>query len=139
MTPWKSSKYLYPIKDYNNYEFYSPIHIWKPQRKYFQEMDKMHFLDFELEKGQALYIPPYWWYSIQYTSNNTLVSGFTYNSLVNHTANAKDLLLYYLQQSNTKTKITKTYDMSKIVTPDDINGNDENTGETTEPIDESIL
>ena len=66
-------------------------------------MDKMHFLDFELEKGQALYIPPYWWYSIQYTSNNTLVSGFTYNSLVNNTANAKDLLLYYLQQSNTKT------------------------------------
>ena len=114
MTPWKSSKYLYPIKDYQNYEFYSPIHIWKPQRKYFQEMDKMHFLEFELEKGQALYIPPYWWYSFQYTTNDTLISSFTYNSLVNHTANAKELFLYFLQQSNTKTKITKTFDISKI-------------------------
>ena len=139
MTPWKSSKYLYPVKDYNNYEFYSPIHIWKPQRKYFQEMDKMHFLDFELEKGQALYIPPYWWYSIQFTTRDTLISGFTYNSLINHTANAKDLFLYYLQQSNTKTKITKTYDMTKIQTSDDNGVTIENTDTATDTIHEQIL
>lgn len=122
MTPWKSSKYLYPIKDYQNYDFYSPIHIWKPQRKYFQEMDKMHFLEFELKKGQALYIPPYWWYSFQYTTSDTLISSFTYNGIVNYMANSKDLFLYFLQQSNTKTKITKTFDPNKII-DDSINDN----------------
>ena len=123
MTPWKSSKYLYPIKDYYNYEFRSPINIWKPQRKYFSEMDKLKFLEFELEKGQALYIPPYWWYSIQYTSDDSIVSAFTYDTLTNYIANSKDIGLYYLQQSNTKTKISKTFDLKKFEKTDE-DGND---------------
>lgn len=114
MTPWKSTKYLYPIKDYYNYEFRSPINVWKPQRKFFSEMDKLKFLEFELEKGHALYIPPYWWYSIQYTSDDTIVSAFTYDTFTNYIANSKDIGLYYLQQSNTKTKIAKTFELPKI-------------------------
>ena len=114
MTPWKSTKYLYQIKDYCNYEFRSPINIWKPQRKYFQEMDRMKFLEFELEKGQALYIPPYWWYSIQYDLDDTILSSFTYDTVINCMANARNLGLYYLQQSNTKTKISKTIDTTVL-------------------------
>ena len=70
-------------------------------------MDKLKFLEFELEKGQRLYIPPYWWYSIQYTSDDSIVSAFTYDTLTNYIANSKDIGLYYLQQSITKTKISK--------------------------------
>tara|TARA_Y100000992_G_scaffold302270_1_gene275790 strand:+ start:28322 stop:29302 length:981 start_codon:yes stop_codon:yes gene_type:complete len=139
MTPWKSHKYLYPIKDYYNYEFRSPINIWKPQRKYFQEMDKMKFLDFELEKGQALYIPPYWWYSIQYTTDNTIVSAFTYDTLTNYIATSKDIGLYYLQQSNTKTKISKTFDLPKINESNDDAFENEQDEKQKETIQESSI
>ena len=40
LTPWKSSKYLYINKDYDNLEFTSPIDIWNPQEKYTNEMKK---------------------------------------------------------------------------------------------------
>tara|TARA_B100000282_G_scaffold220989_1_gene164213 strand:+ start:2001 stop:2981 length:981 start_codon:yes stop_codon:yes gene_type:complete len=139
MTPWKSTKYLYPIKDYYNYEFRSPINVWKPQRKYFSEMDRLKFLDFELENGQALYIPPYWWYSIQYTSDDTIVSAFTYDTLTNYLANCKDIGLYYLQQSNTKTKITKTFELPTNETPLDNDTNEEDAIRKNETIIESNI
>jgi hypothetical protein len=114
LTPWKSSKYLYPIKDYDCYEFRSPINAWKPQRKFFSEMNRLKFLEFDISQGKILYIPPYWWYSIQYITDSTFVCGFTYNSVTNYMANVKDMGLYYLQQSNTKNKIIKTIDTTLI-------------------------
>jgi hypothetical protein len=42
-------------------------------------MEKVKFLEFTVEKGNVLYIPPYWWYSIQFT-DNTVVYAITYNS-----------------------------------------------------------
>ena len=112
MTPWKSSRYLYPITDYDNYEFKSIINPWNTQRNYYAEMSKMKFLEFDLFEGQALYIPPYWWYSYQYLDENTLLSSFTYNTVINCIANIKPLSMYYIQQSNTKTKPAKTLDLS---------------------------
>jgi hypothetical protein len=121
LTPWKSSKYLYPIKDYECFEFRTPINIWKPQRKYFHEMDKMKFLEFDVSQGKTLYIPPYWWYSIQYSNDSTIVCSCTYSSITNYIANCKDIGLYYLQQSNTKTKITKTIDLDNINNSEKLN------------------
>jgi hypothetical protein len=116
LTPWKSCKYLYPIHDYDCFEFRSPINIWKPQRKYFHEMDKMKFLEFDIAEGQMLYIPPYWWYSIQYLDSSNVLCGITYDNVISTLANAKDTGLYLLQQSNTKTKITKTIDIPATAT-----------------------
>ena len=113
MTPWKSSKYLHLIKDYENYEFRSPINVWKPQTQYMNDMDKMKFLEFDINAGYVLYIPPYWWYSIKYTDDNNLVSGITYNSIMNYVANIPNLVLYFIQQHNIKKKITKTLDIDK--------------------------
>jgi hypothetical protein len=112
MTPWKSQKYLYPVYDYENYEFRSPVNPWKNQRKYLHEMDKIKFLDFDVLAGHVLYIPPYWWYSIKYSEEPSLVCGFTYNSLMNCVSNLPHYLLYYLQQSNIKTKTIKVLDLS---------------------------
>jgi hypothetical protein len=112
MTPWKSQKYLYPIYDYENYEFRSPVHPWTGQRKYLHEMDKIKFLEFDVVAGHVLYIPPYWWYSIKYSDEPTLVCGFTYNSIMNCVANIPHWTLYYLQQSNTKTRTVKVLDVS---------------------------
>ena len=75
-------------------------------------MSKMKFLEFDLFEGQALYVPPYWWYSYQYLNDDTLLSSFTYNNIINCIANAKELSMYYIQQSNTKTKPAKTLDLN---------------------------
>jgi hypothetical protein len=115
MTPWKSNKYLYPVKDYDNYEFFSHVNVWKTQKKYLHEMDKMKFLEFDVTPGYVLYIPPYWWYSIKYSSEpDTIVSGFTYNSLINCVANLPKWTMYYIQQTNTKKKIAKTMELPLI-------------------------
>jgi len=132
LTPWKSSRYLYPNKDYDSYEFYSPINVWKPQRKYFHEMDKIKYLEFDINVGSVLYVPSYWWYSIQYSNDSTIVCGFTYNTPMNYVANTKDMALYYLQQSNTKTKITKTIELPVHTAEKDID--DANSSDNKESI-----
>lgn len=109
MTPWKSNKYLYPNNDYENYEFTSPVNVWSPQKKYKNEINKMQFLEFDIMPGFMLYIPPYWWYSIKFTGGaDTLVTGFTYNTVMNCLANLPKWCLYYMQQDNTKTRIAKS-------------------------------
>ena len=109
MTPWKSSKYLYQNKDYDTYEFWSPIQVWKPQRKYFHEMDKLKFLEFDVNAGYIVSIPPYWWYSIKYDKNpETLVTSFTYNTAMNCIATLPDTCLYFMQQQNIKKRVAKT-------------------------------
>jgi len=116
MSPWKSRKYLYPITDFTAYEFLSPIDAWTPannkgsngKRDYTQDIEKIKFLEFDVLEGFVLYVPPYWWYSIQYSSADTLVLGATYNTGPRVLANSWDILQYYLQQDNTTKKVTKT-------------------------------
>jgi hypothetical protein len=116
MTPWKSTKYLYQNKDFENYEFRSPVNPWKPQKKYMHEMDKIKFLEFDVQEGFILFIPPYWWYSIKYTSeHDTMVSSFSYNSVMNCVANIPDLAKYLLQQHNIKNRMTKTLELHEKI------------------------
>lgn len=118
MTPWKSSKYLHPIKDYDNYEFRSPINVWNPQEKYLNEMDKIKFLEFDVKAGYVVYIPQYWWYSIKYSNNeDTIGCEFIYNSAVNVLANIPDWILYFIQQQNIQKKPTNV--VISNVTQDD--------------------
>jgi hypothetical protein len=108
MTPWKSSKYLHPVKDYENYEFRSPVHPTHPSEQYSNDFEKTKFLEFEVQEGYVLYIPPYWWYSIMYLGiPNTFVCSVSYNTIMNCISNAPDLWLYWLQQQNITKKITK--------------------------------
>jgi hypothetical protein len=114
MTPFKSNKYLYPYRDFETYEFRSPINVWSPSQKYRHEMDKIKFVEFEVNPGFVLSIPPYWWYSIQYDSGmDTMVCGFTYNSLMNMVANVPYFVKYYIQQSNIKKRVAKVLDYSE--------------------------
>ena len=114
MTPWKSTKYLYQNRDFETYEFRSPINVWKPDKKYRHEMDKIRFLDFEVNEGFVISIPPYWWYSIQYDDKvDTLICGFTYNTLMNLTSNVPYFVKYYIQQSNIKKRVAKVLDYSE--------------------------
>ena len=108
MTPWKSAKYLHPIKDYENYEFFSPVHPLHPKPEHVVDHEKTKFLEFHVNKGSVLYIPPYWFYSIVYSNEpSTFVCEITYNSIMNCVSNIPDLSLYWLQQQNITKKITK--------------------------------
>ena len=109
MTPWKSHKYLLPYRDFENYEFRSRINIWNPDKKHKHDFDKLKFLEFDITPGNTLHIPPYWWYSIKFNNeSDTIVTSMTYNSIMNCVSNLPNWGMYYLQQTNTKTKITKT-------------------------------
>jgi len=109
MTPWKSRKYLYLEADYTNYEFRSPIDIWNPQEQYKKDVENIKFLEFEVIGGFILYVPPFWFYSIQFingdASSPAIVESYTYNSVMNISANLPQWGMYYLQQSNTRTKV----------------------------------
>jgi hypothetical protein len=108
MTPWKSTKYLHMKKDYLTYEFKSPLNVWNIQNKYGKEMEKIKFLEFEVNTGYMVYIPAYWWYSIRYSETETsMISTFTYNSVVNILSHSYDWAMYFIQQQNTDKKIGK--------------------------------
>jgi len=111
MTPWKSRKYLHCVKDYDNYEFWSRVNPWVPQKEYINDAEKVKFLEFEVLEGHVLYIPPYWWYSIQFHSCETVLLNVDYLTTMNVCANAYDLSRYYLQFHNTKRKIARTLDI----------------------------
>ena len=134
MTPWKSSKYLYQNKDYDAYEFWSPIQVWKPQRKYFHEMDKIKFLEFDVNAGYMVTIPPYWWYTIKYDKNpQTFVTSFTYNTVMNCVANIPDTCLYFMQQQNIRKRTTKI-----IHAQPDTHNIDEEPANADEPKSDSV-
>jgi len=100
-TPWKSSKYLDPHKDYEHYDFRSPVDPWSHT-----DGSPLQFVEAEAHAGQIIYLPPYWWFSIRYMGEEpTYVCVQTYHSLMNWVAHAPDLALSLLQRQN----ITKTY------------------------------
>lgn len=108
MTPWRSSKYLHGVKDYENYEFRSAVHPLNPQPQYSIDFDKTKFLEFDVLAGYVLYVPPYWWYSIQYLDDpSTFVCGISYTTVMNSISNIWDLTIHWLQQQNITKKITK--------------------------------
>jgi hypothetical protein len=64
MTPWKSRKYMDVVYDYESFDFWA---------RSVQETN-MKCLDFDLKAGQVLYIPPYWFYSVEFLSDRSSLS-----------------------------------------------------------------
>ena len=112
LSPPKSSKYLYPINDYENFEFKSPINPWNPQLKYRADFDKIKCLEIILTPGKILYIPAYWWYTFKF-DENTSVSCFKYRTYMNNIAISPKICMYALQNQNVERKIAKPIDVIK--------------------------
>jgi hypothetical protein len=110
LAPPKSSKYLYPINDYENFEFRSPIDPWKPQPKYRADFDKIKCLEIVLTPGKFLFIPAYWWHSFKF-SENTSVSCFRYRTYMNNLAISPNIFMYTLQNQNVERKTVKKIDI----------------------------
>jgi len=113
LSPPKSSKYLYPINDYENFEFKSPINPWEPQSKYRADFDKIKCLEIVLTPGRFLYIPAYWWYTFKFEAD-TSVSCFKYRSYMNNIAISPKIFMYALQNQNVELKIAKQIDIKHL-------------------------
>ena len=96
----KSTKYLYSIEDYHNFEFRSPINSWNVQNQYAQEFNKVKCMDFIVNKGQIVFIPAYWWASIRFESPKTTVCSFKYKTFMNTVSILPKLCLQLLHHQN---------------------------------------
>jgi hypothetical protein len=81
------------------------------------DMDQMKFLEFDVLEGYVLYIPPYWWYSLQFPDANPLILTATYDSAMSVLANSWDLTKYFFQQHNIKEKVTRTFVAEPLPVP----------------------
>ena len=102
-----ASKYLYPVADYDNFEFRSPVNPWRVQSEYQADFDKIKTMDVELRAGQIIYIPAYWWCSIMFSgqSAQTTICCFKYRTYMNTISVLDKLCMWLLQQQNVKRDI----------------------------------
>ena len=102
-----ASKYLYPVSDYDNFEFRSPVNPWKVQPEYRADFDKVKTMDVELRAGQIIYIPAYWWCSIQFpeTQAPATICCFKYRTYMNTISVLDKTCMWFLQQQNVRRDI----------------------------------
>jgi hypothetical protein len=103
----KYTKYLYQNRDYDNFEFISPVNPWEVQEEYRGDFDKLKVLDIELKKDTIIYIPAYWWYSVKYEEVSSICS-FQYRTFMNTAAILPELILNLLQKQNVKHNLINT-------------------------------
>jgi hypothetical protein len=101
LAPPKSSKYLFPLQDYELLEFRSPVNPWQVQPMYAPDFSKVKCLEFALTPGQVFFIPAYWWYSVEF-GEETTVCTFKYRTFMNQVAIAPHLFTHVLQTQNVK-------------------------------------
>jgi len=129
LIPPKSSRYLYPIEDYENFEFRSPLNVWDIQHQYKADFDKIKTLEIELKPGKIVYIPAYWWYSIKFIEPSTSVCVFKYRTYMNTISILPKLCIKTLQRQNTKREIVKKVRFSNnrtVVEPNNPDNNNPN-------------
>ena len=113
LAPPKSIKYLYPQYDYENFEFKSAVNCWNPQPNYSADFDKIKCLEFTLLPGKTLYIPAYWWYSIQF-GPGTSISTMFYRTYMNNLAISPYIGMHALQIQNVKRDVVKKVSISEL-------------------------
>jgi mannose-6-phosphate isomerase-like protein (cupin superfamily) len=107
MTSHKNTEHLHLIKDYEYYEFRSPIPIFNESG----EAEKIKTIDFEVSQGSCVYLPPFWWYSIQYEDKSSSVACLTYTTIINSIVNVPNTVLYYIQQQNITKRVGKPIEL----------------------------
>jgi len=114
MAPWKKNrKYLHEVSNYERGEYRSAIDVWNPLDHTKRDLKKIEFLEFEVDTGNILFIPPYWGYSIQYQSSKTYVLEYTYSTIFNRIAFLGEIGRTFLQQRNIYQKVHRTLQNTK--------------------------
>jgi hypothetical protein len=107
LSPPKSSRYLYQVKDYENMEFRSPINPWKVQVQYKPDFDKIKCLELTIKKGYVLFVPAFWWCSIKFSGENTSICSLKYRTYMNNVAIFDKIAMKFLQSQNVKRNTVK--------------------------------
>jgi len=102
-------KYMNHLDNYSDMEFYSPYNIWNIQSQFKGDFNKIKTMDIILNKGDVVYIPAYWYYSINF-NNLSCLSVFKYRTYMNTLAITPELTRYFLQNLNIKRKTFDIYD-----------------------------
>lgn len=113
LIPPRNGRYLDPIKDYDNFEYRSPVNPWKVQDRYQGEFDKVKTLEVDLLTKMVLYIPAYWWYSISYGPRATILV-FQYRTYMNTMAILPQLCRHFLQRQSITTRIAEVIGVEEI-------------------------
>ena len=74
---------------------------WNPQTKFRADFDKVKCLEIVLTPGKFLFIPAYWWYSIEF-GKETSVASFKYKTYMNTVSILPHLVMKLLQNQNVK-------------------------------------
>ena len=122
LAPPRSTKYLYPQNDYENFEFRTPINPWNVQQQYKADFDKIKCLEVSLTRGQMISIPAYWWYSFEY-GTSTSIASFKYKTYMNTVAILPKIIMRILQSQNIKRKIAEEVSLSQVSTNEEIKNN----------------
>jgi len=123
MCPPKYYKNLHVQKNYELLDFYSAIDINNVQSTYKNDYYKVKFLRVVLNTTQVLIIPPYWFYSIKFLEENSIVFFNSYRTYTSSIAIVPDLFIQLLQENNLKLNIIK-----ELYTKNNENGeSDENS------------
>lgn len=116
MTPPKSKPFLNPVHDYTYYENWSQVDLFEPH-------EKIQCIDFFVKPGYVVFIPPYWFYSIEFQEKENEVCMVKYTTGANFVANIKHIGLFYMQQQNIEEKWWKPLQQNidfNLVGPDQI-------------------
>jgi len=108
LAPPAHTKHLHEVKDYMNFEFRSEL-VSDPWSQ--SGADKVKFLEVVLRQGECLFVPPFWWSSLQYQDSDSVVAVFSYRSAMNWASMLPHLGLFFMQQQNVKHKFTTATSM----------------------------
>ena len=100
LSPPNNTKYMNLYKDYYNFEFISSINPFLKESE--QDMKNISCINITLKKGQLLFIPAYWWYSIQF--NNSVIVSSQYKTYMNQVTILPEYLMSLMQKQNIKKK-----------------------------------
>ena len=101
-----AGRYLRGEKDYDNFEFRSPMNPWNIQEEYKREYNKTKSLEIKLMAGDIVFVPAYWWYSVRYDHLSTLCF-FNYRTYMNTCAISPHIIISWLQSQNIKRDIVE--------------------------------
>lgn len=101
-------KYMDHKNNYLDFEFFSPLNVWDIQPNYKNSFDKVKTMDIVINKGDVVYIPAYWYYSIKFNSLSSIAC-FNYRTYMNSIAILPETCIYLLQNQNIKRETHKKY------------------------------
>jgi hypothetical protein len=100
LSPPINTKNMELYKDYYNFEYISPINPYLKEDDI--KMKSISKVSITLKKGQLLFVPAYWWYSIQF--NNSVALVFKYKTYMNQLTILPEYIMSFMQRQNIKKK-----------------------------------